>query len=158
MTDRKDTDTMTTTTDLDASVFGYAWGWFTHHSHQRLAVINYWLLAVAALTTGLVTALTDGRHGLAAVVAAVGAGTTLAFGVLDRRTRCLVQVAERALRDYETQLAEAAGTPSIRLVAAAHRHRPRHSSYRVVLGALQGTAAAAYATAFVVCLIWEVTR
>lgn len=134
-------------------VYEYAWAWFSHHSTQRLTVVNCWLLAVAFLTAGLVNAVARDRYGLATLIAAGGVAATVTFRCLDNRTRFLISVAEQALLDYEAGLADALQLPTIQLVRAAHQDRRRFASYRVILAALQGTTAVAYGTALVSCLL-----
>src|SRR5258708_30186388 len=41
----------------------YAWNWFAYHASQRLQAFNFFLLILAALATGYLTAL-DNDYGL----------------------------------------------------------------------------------------------
>jgi hypothetical protein len=135
----------TPTAAMDAH--GYAWNWFALHSAQRMQMVNFWLVGVAFLGTAFVQAMTSKLPVVATAVAVAGAVCSIAFLLLDLRTRDLVQVAERALRTMENE--QAATLPAFpQLVRQADVDRPtRLSSYRVVIEGLQATVAVLFLAA-----------
>lgn len=134
----------------------YVWNWFTLHSNQRMALVNFWLVATAFLAGGVVTAITARSYALAAVASFATAAVAVVFWRLDARTRALTQLAEIALRRLEDQWATALRFEELRLVAAAEATKSPFSSYRVVLGALQLAAAAAF-TVCGLASLWQLT-
>ena len=131
----------------------YAWNWFALHAGQRMQLVNFWLIAVAFLVAAYVQATTEKLVPVAVGVCAAGAAASIAFALLDERTRHLVQVAEAALRDLEDERAAAGGRPTFRLVLGAQAARKgRASSYRVIIQTLQLTVAALFLAAAVYTL------
>lgn len=129
--------------------FTYAWNWFALHSSQRMQLVNFWLVAIAFLGAAFVAARTANLRPAAGGICVAGALASLAFAVLDDRTRRLVQVAEAALQKLEGERAATAGwDSSLQLVGAAHRaRRSRLWSYRVVIEGLQIVVAALFVAA-----------
>jgi hypothetical protein len=134
----------------DAEAHTYAWNWFALHSGQRMQLVNFWLVAVAFLAAAFVQARMARLTPVAVGVCAAGAVASVAFMVLDARTRQLVRVAEEALRRLDDRRVEAGADDSTRLVVAAHAVRSSGAtSYRVVIEGLQLTVALLFAAAAV---------
>jgi hypothetical protein len=130
----------------------YAWNWFALHSGQRMQLVNFWLVAVAFLGAAFVQARTGNLPAIAVGVCFAGAVASIAFAMLDARTRRLVQVAEEALRGIEEARASA-GEPTLRLVSASHQARPsRLLSYRVIIQGMQVTIAGLFVVAAVLTM------
>lgn len=130
-----------------ADPHGYAWNWFALHSAQRMQMVNFWLVAVAFLAAAFVQASTSDLPALAVGVAMTGALCSSGFLLLDLRTRELVRVAERALRNLEVErLATEPGYPQLVSMAEAGRST-RLSSYRLVIEGLQATVAVLFLAA-----------
>lgn len=79
----------------------YAWKWFSYHAQQRLTAFHYFLLVIALLTTGYVTALGSGFIIVERVLCAVGVLISLSFLFLDVRNEELVNDGRAALRKLE---------------------------------------------------------
>src|SRR4051794_24904813 len=127
--------------------FTYAWNWFALHSGQRMQLVNFWLVSVAFLGAAFVQARTGNLAAVAVGVCVTGTISSIAFAMLDARTRRLVQVAEDALRALEDERA-ASGAVSFRLVSASHGARSSPlMSYRLVIQGLQLTVAVLFAVA-----------
>jgi len=136
--------------DPNSDAQTYAWNWFALHSNQRMQLVNFWLVAVAFLGAAFVQARSGDLRSVAAGVCAIGAVASVAFAMLDARTRQLVQVAEAALRRLEHERAAAGADESMRLVSASHAARSsRVSSYRFVIQGLQIVVAVLFAMACV---------
>jgi hypothetical protein len=116
----------------------YAWNWFALHSGQRMQLVNFWLVAVAFLGAAYVQASSSNLRPIAVGVAVAGAVASIAFALLDARTRRLVQVAEEALQRLEARETAAGTLSEARLVERAHTaRRARLFSYRIVIEGLQ---------------------
>ena len=105
-------------------------------------------MSIAFLGAAFVAALTGNLRPAAVGICVAGAVASLAFAVMDDRTRRLVHVAEVALQKLESERAAAGWDRSLQLVRAAHRaRRSRLSSYRVVIEGLQIVVAALFVAA-----------
>lgn len=122
----------------------YAWNWFSLHSAQRMQMVNFWLVAVAFLGAAFVQATTSGLSAVAVGISAAGALCSIGFLLLDRRTRDLVMVAERALRRMEDEQASARPTFPQLLQRADVERSTRLSSYQLLIEGLQATVAALF--------------
>ena len=142
-------------TDPTAEAQAYAWNWFALHAGQRMQLVNFWLVAVAFLGAAFVQAEIANLTAVAVGVCVAGALSSVAFTLLDARTRELVLVAEAALRTLEDDRVAAGTHPSTRLVLAAQTARPggRRVSYRVIIRALQLTIATLFVAAGLYALI-----
>jgi hypothetical protein len=130
----------------------YAWNWFALHSGQRMQLVNFWLVAVAFLGAAFVQARTGNLRAVAVGVCFAGALASVAFAMMDARTRSLVQVAENALRSIEDERAAAGGPPWL-LVTVAHEARSsRLMSYRVIIEGMQVTIAVLFVVAAILTL------
>jgi hypothetical protein len=119
-----------------------------------MQLVNFWLVAVAFLGAAFVQATTAKLTFVAVGVCVAGAVASVAFTLLDARTRRLVQVAEAALRDLEDERASAGAHPSSRLVLAAETARGgRGASYRIVIQTLQLTIATLFIAAAIYTLL-----
>jgi hypothetical protein len=132
----------------------YAWNWFALHAGQRLQLVNFWLVAVAFLASAFVQARASHLFAIAFGVSVTGMVSSLAFMRLDIRTRQLVQVAENALRYFETGLVTAGLDEVTELVKASHQaRRSRFDSYRVIIQGLQLAVAGMFLLAAVYSLV-----
>lgn len=131
--------------DWSAAALDHAWSWFTVHASQRMQLVNYWIVAVAFLTSALVTAMASGKPHIGFVVATAGAAGTFFFQRLDRRTRFLVQIGERALRQFERQLAAKSKVPELEILVAADSG-PHFASYGSVILAMHWLVIGAFAS------------
>lgn len=132
-----------TTEDL-TSCLDHAWNWFALHAGQRMQMFNYWLLAMAFITTAYVTALGDGAEGLGVFVALAGAFVSVTFQRLERRTRQLVRIAEAALGELQSELAGRTGFSSLGLVREAQLRRGRFASYGLMISVVQLSVCAGF--------------
>jgi hypothetical protein len=111
-----------------------------------MQLVNFWLVAVAFLGAAFVQAVVSGFVPLAVGVCAAGAVSSVAFLLLDVRTRALVQVAERALLVTEDELLPAGAAAEYRLVRNADTERAVPlCSYYIVIRGLQATMAVLFA-------------
>jgi hypothetical protein len=124
----------------------HAQAWMTLHADQRLRALQFWLIAVAALTTAYVGTLRADPV-LAAAIAVLGTVLSLGFQRLERRTRELVKRAEDALRPTERRLAELTGIEALQLVEASDKKGEPFTSYATVIGTLQLVAVAGFVVA-----------
>jgi hypothetical protein len=116
-----------------------------------MQLVNFWLVAVAFLGAAFVQATTAKLTIVAVGVCVAGAVASVAFTLLDARTRRLVQVAEAALRDLEDGRLAAGAYPSSRLVLVAET--TPGTSYRIVIQALQLTIATLFVAAAIYALL-----
>lgn len=140
--------------EREATAQSYAWNWFALHAGQRLQLVNFWLVAVAFLATAFVEARSNHLVAIAFGVSITGVISSLAFMRLDARTRQLVQVAEDALRSFETAQSAAGLDEVNELVKAAHQARLTGlDSYRIIIQGLQGSVAIMFLLAAIYTLI-----
>ena len=126
----------------------YAWNWFVLHWGQRMQLVNFWLVAVAFLGAAFVQARAANLLPIAVGVCVAGTVSSLAFAMLDARTRALVQVAEEALLKLEAKRIATGTDHATDLVSASHVARSsRWSSYRFVIEGLQLVVAVLFAAA-----------
>jgi hypothetical protein len=125
----------------------HASAWFTVHAAQRMQLVNFWIVAVAFLTTALVSAATEKRWGAACLVALAGAVGSFCFHRLERRTRALVRISENALRPLQRDLANATDIAALEMVKAADS-TTFFGSYGKVIFVLHWFVIAAFAFAF----------
>lgn len=85
--------------------FTHASDLYKHYSMQRQNQINYYLLAVALLSTGYAAAL-NGHRPVAVVVAILGTATSIGALLQDIRNYELTQTAKKPLAEIEKFLAE----------------------------------------------------
>ncbi|MTD55292.1 hypothetical protein [Amycolatopsis pithecellobii] len=132
----------------------YAWNWFSMHANQRMQLVNFWLVAVAFLAAAFVQARMGHMTAIAVGVSVAGALSSLAFMMLDARTRQLVHLGERALRQVERDQADRESARQVILVAAASEvRRSRINSYRVIIEGLQLCIAALFTSAAIYSLV-----
>lgn len=131
----------------------YAWNWFSLHSTQRMQMFNYWLIAIAFLSTAFVEASKSHLKAVSLGVALTGCIASLSFMRLDARTRQLIIVAETALRIHESH-GLAAAQKELALITEAHRNRGRLQSYRVLIQGLEAVVAVLFAFG----AVWTATQ
>ena len=123
----------------------HAWDWFSLHAAQRLQMYNFFCITTAFLVAAFVNAHGDRAHPLAAFIGVAGAASSVAFNLLERRTRELVHAAEAALRELEARLAKSTGVPAIGMVEAVERPTDRLTKYSFVFNLVQRGTAVAWA-------------
>jgi hypothetical protein len=139
--------------DAETKAQTYAWNWFALHAGQRLQLVNFWLVAVAFLASAYVQARSNHMDAIAFGVSVTGVVSSLAFMLLDVRTRQLVQVAESALRHFEASGVAAGMDEVTELVKASDQmRRSRFDSYRVIIRGLQLSVACMFVLAAVFSL------
>lgn len=79
----------------------YAWKWFSYHAQQRLTAFHYFLIVVALLTTGYITAVDKQLESIQIVICILGVLISVAFLALDIRNEELVNDGRAALRKLE---------------------------------------------------------
>lgn len=127
----------------------HSWAWFQVHAFQRMQLVNYFIIAVAFLTTGYAAGLTADKPALSVAVSALGVALTICFHLMERRTRELVRAAELALKELEQIMAEQTGIGHIRLVERVERPTGRFIvTYGTVIKFLHGTTMAGFLTGF----------
>lgn len=113
-----------------------------------MQLVNFWLVAVAFLVTAFVQARVGNLRSIAVGVCVAGALASLAFAMLDVRTRRLIQVAEVALLGLENERVAAGASRETQLISAAATARLSWLwSYRIVIEGLQVTVAALFVLA-----------
>lgn len=125
----------------------HSWAWFSLHATQRLQMLNFWLVSVSFLTAAFTAAVVNDKPHAAFFVGVAGAALSFCFHRLERRTRRLIIIAERALSRFEIRLAETTGVSELALVSAAETEKEPFSSYAVVIRTMQGFAVLAFSLA-----------
>jgi hypothetical protein len=132
----------------------YAWNWFALHSAQRMQLVNFRLVAVAFLGSAFVQASVSDLMVIATGVCTAGTVSSVAFLLLDVRTRALVQIAERALATMESEMSPAGVHQEFRLVRNADTQRSvPFNSYYVVIRGLQTVIAGLFCVAAIYSLL-----
>lgn len=128
------------------------WHWFSLHARQRMQLVSFWLAGIALLTSGLVAAMDKGFAQLAAGMCVLGIVSSVAFALLDARTRALINAAERMIianRDTSSDLASLAA-----LLEASDRGRHRWLSYKWIIQGLEVVTSVLFALG----LFWVLKR
>jgi hypothetical protein len=137
-------------TDHEEASLRHAWEWFALHAAQRLQMYNFFSVTTAFLLAAFVTAHGDGAHRLAVGVAAAAAASSIAFNLLEQRTRALVHAAEVPLRALEERLATVTGIAGVAIVDQVERPGHRFTKYSFVFNVIQRAAAASWILAALV--------
>lgn len=103
--------------------FEHAQRHFTTHAAQRMALFQFALAFWAGIYAALGTALQYDLDAFGRAAALVGLGATIVFWLLDQRTRALVKISEKALTEFEVELAKNTGATAICIVAACDTKR-----------------------------------
>jgi hypothetical protein len=114
--------------------------------------INFFIVGTALVVAGYGAAFQGGNFLVAAGMALLGGGVTLAFWMLDVRTRQLVKAAEVPLRVLQERLARDSGLASLELVEAVERPQQGASSYSGVLRVLYVAVAGLMVVAVIAAL------
>jgi len=134
----------------------HAWNWFALHANQRLQCLHFFVLISAALAAGAASAFSQGKFGIALIIAAVGVGAAVSFNALERRVRELVKAGEDAMREFQRRLAEETGVPQLQLVAEVDATRvSRTGSYSKAINGMHGLAIAAWFVVGSVAFWWK---
>jgi hypothetical protein len=136
-----DAENQTRTTEKDA--LEHAWRWLALHARQRMFCLNFFLVAVAFLVAGYVTAVSGKLYGLAAGTSFLGAWIAGWFHRLDLRTGELVEAGRDAMKPLEQRLAEATGIRELELVKRVVPGK-RWTSYGDILCVLHWTTLLAF--------------
>jgi hypothetical protein len=99
----------------------YAWSWFSYHANQRLAIFNYSVIVLAALTAACISAFTQEWYTAAAVSAALIAFFAYAFLRMDHRNSDLTKLAEAYLKEGTEPLLAVVVGDKIRLTHLADK-------------------------------------
>jgi len=98
-----------------------AWKHFDLHAKQRIEVFKSYVTLITVIFAGYGIAFQTKTHWLGVVVAVFSILISLLFWFLDRRTRELIKLSERYLKDEETRLAEILRSESIMLFTESDR-------------------------------------
>jgi hypothetical protein len=134
-------------TDADETALTHAWNWFSLHAGQRLQMFNFFSLTTAFLVAAFVNAHGDGAHRVAAGVAVAGALASIAFNLVEQRTRSLLKASEEPLCVLQDRLAVTTDIDSMRIVATVERPGHRLTKYSFVFDGLERAAAVAWTIA-----------
>ena len=133
--------------------FEYAWRWFDAHAKQRVAMFNYFLLAVGVLANAYGLLLREQLYWPAVSVAAIGVFVGIVAYVLDVRNHQLVGMGEKALKRVEKdflgpQSLGAAGTtlPEY-LIFRTEKEPPFWQKHKFLIRSLEVVVTAAYMAA-----------
>jgi hypothetical protein len=125
----------------------HAWDWFTLHATQRLQAVNFFLLAMAFLSTAYVSALRFPQ--VAAGVSLLGALFAVLFFRFEMRIQELIKAAENALQPAQQELAEVTHIPALRICQAVEVGKRPFTKYSVVIRSLYLSTAVAFLLGFV---------
>jgi hypothetical protein len=98
----------------------HAWRWYEIRYGQAMQVMNFYMVGIAVLTTGYVTAVDSRLYGLAGAVGLVAAAMSLATSFIGERLRSSARLAAEPLAVIQGRLAADLGIPELRIV---ERHR-----------------------------------
>ena len=132
----------------------HGWNWFKYHAEQRITMVRFYLVIVAASATGFFGAI--GPYPEAAAGASLfGFFCSLLFWRLDSRVSYLIKVGEAAISEQETYLASVCDLEKIDIIQRADKKTGHFlESYSQNLRVLFAITALLYflATAFAVSL------
>ena len=127
----------------EKEALSHAWNWFTLHATQRMQCVNYFLLAIAFMTTAYVTSFNGAHYWAAFSVAVLAAWFSLCFNRLEQRTKMLVKAGEAAMKPLQEKLYSLTGVEALMIVKHVEV-TPTFGSYSKVINALQWTSIAAF--------------
>ena len=96
-----------------------AWKWFEYHAGQRLSVFRFYLIIVAFISAGYVSAALKVEFTISCALAFILLVFSFLFYRLDCRTKNLVKVGEKYLKEEQERLFELIGSKEIELVKMA---------------------------------------
>ena len=132
----------------------HLWSMAESRRSQRLQVVSYFLVSIAFISAGYVSALGNRLGGVAAAIPMVGAFVALGFWRSDRTLRPFITSAYEPTIILEERLAERLGVPSLRLTQwIVNRRRPLNS-----VGYLISIMYAFSIAVFVAAAIYALTR
>jgi hypothetical protein len=108
---------------LLTAALDHAWRWHEFRSNSGLQVLNFYLLAVAVLSTAYVSAINARRYDIAAVVAILGCAVSCATYMVGLRQREVANMAEAPLSEIQDRLATQLTIPSLRMTSKAEETR-----------------------------------
>jgi hypothetical protein len=103
-----------------ATALDHAWRWYEFRYGQTGQVFNFYLVAVAVLTTGYVTALNSSLYFVAGVVGLVVAGLSIATFLIGKGLRDSALLAAEPLAIIQGRLATSLDIKELQIV---DRHR-----------------------------------
>ena len=103
--------------------FEHAQRHFSIHAGQRMSLFQFALAFWAGIYAALATARQYHLDSFAHAAALAGIGATIAFWLLDQRTRVLIKTSEAALEEIEQEIAEKTHSKAIRILAGGGRRR-----------------------------------
>lgn len=136
----------------DKEALSHAWNWFTLHASQRMQCVNYFLLAMAFMTTAYVTSFISSHYWAAFCVALLASWFSLCFNRLEHRTKTLVKAGEAALAPLQAKLSSMTGVASLNILKSVEV-TPFFGSYSKVINALQWTSLGAFGVGAILALL-----
>jgi hypothetical protein len=89
--------------ELTKARLDYGWKYFDFHARQRTLMLNFFLIVIGILANAYVTVFKEGFAFVASAVSGLGFVGSIAFLLLERRNRVLVNMGEDVLRKLETE-------------------------------------------------------
>lgn len=130
------------TTALD-----HVWRWYDLRMNCGLQILNFYLLAIAVLTTAYVSALNARNHVVSVAVALAGAAVTACAYMVGARQDHVARMALTSIQEVETRLADTLDIDSVRLVEQ-YRAERKLSTY-----AVRAIGHFVYPSTIIVCLV-----
>jgi hypothetical protein len=115
---------------LLATALDHVWGWYDLRMNCGLQILNFYLLAIAVLTTAYVSALNSRNHVVSVAVALAGAAVTACAYMVGARQDHVARVALTPIQEIEKRLAEGLNIDSLQLVEQ-YRAGRKLSTYAV---------------------------
>lgn len=101
----------------------HAWHWYEFRYGQATQLMNFYMVGIAVLTTGYVTAIDSRLYGLAGAVGLIAAAMSLTTFLIGERLRSSARLAAEPLAIIQGRLAESLGIQELRIV---ERHRSQN--------------------------------
>jgi hypothetical protein len=144
--DVADTDQQQSKIPLLTTALDHAWRWYDIRISSGLQILNFYLLAMAVLTTAYVSGLNARNHVVSVAVALAAAAVTVSTYTVGARQDHVARLALVPIQEVENRLADELNIGSLRLVEQ-YRVRHRLSTY-----AARGIAHFIYPLIIAVCV------
>ncbi len=102
----------------------HSWKWYEMRSSHTLQIINFYLVSVAVLSAGYVSALSSHMRHVAGMVGLLATSVTTAAFFAGRRSDQIGRIAKEPLNVLQSRLATALDVASLRMVERHERTRP----------------------------------
>lgn len=132
----------------------HAWNWFSLHAAHRMQSVNFFLVAVAFLSAGYVTALQIPNVLLAAAVAALGVMMSIFFNHLELRIKELIHAGEDAMKPLQAELARITGVPEIEILDRVESPKRSFTKYSLVISRIHWASGIAFSLGLVYALLF----